>query len=61
MKSDIAETLIEDYEHGRLSRRQLASQLIGLGAALAAARERKLAKAIQGRGPSRPPGLIMWP
>ena len=36
MKPDIAETLIEDFERGLLSRRQLASQLIGLGAALAA-------------------------
>ena len=36
MKSDIAETLIENFERGLLSRRQLASQLIGLGAALAA-------------------------
>jgi catechol 2,3-dioxygenase-like lactoylglutathione lyase family enzyme len=36
MKSDIAETLIDDFERGLLSRRQLASRLIGLGAALAA-------------------------
>ena len=36
MKPDIAETLIEDFERGLLSRRQLAAQLIGLGAALAA-------------------------
>jgi catechol 2,3-dioxygenase-like lactoylglutathione lyase family enzyme len=36
MTSDIAETLIENFERGLLSRRQLASQLVGLGAALAA-------------------------
>ena len=36
MNSDIAETLIADFERGLLSRRQLASHLIGLGAALAA-------------------------
>ncbi len=36
MKTEIAETLIKDFERGLLSRRQLASQLIGLGAALAA-------------------------
>ena len=36
MKPDIAERLIEDFERGLLSRRQLATHLIGLGAALAA-------------------------
>jgi catechol 2,3-dioxygenase-like lactoylglutathione lyase family enzyme len=36
MNSDFGEALIEDFERGLLSRRQLASQLIGLGAALAA-------------------------
>jgi catechol 2,3-dioxygenase-like lactoylglutathione lyase family enzyme len=35
MKPDIAETLVEDFERGLLSRRQLASRLMGLGAALA--------------------------
>jgi len=35
MQPDIAETLVEDFERGLLSRRQLASRLMGLGAALA--------------------------
>jgi catechol 2,3-dioxygenase-like lactoylglutathione lyase family enzyme len=35
MKPDIAEALIEAFERGLLSRRQLASRLLGLGAALA--------------------------
>ncbi len=34
MQLDIAETLVEDFERGVLSRRQLASRLMGLGAAL---------------------------
>jgi catechol 2,3-dioxygenase-like lactoylglutathione lyase family enzyme len=34
MQRDIAETLVEDFERGLLSRRQLASRLLGLGAAL---------------------------
>ena len=33
MQHDIAETLVEDFERGLLSRRQLASRLMGLGAA----------------------------
>lgn len=36
MSNVIAETLVEQFEQGRLSRRQLAARLIGLGAALAA-------------------------
>jgi len=36
MQPDFAEKLVEDFERGLLSRRQLASRLIGLGAALAA-------------------------
>jgi catechol 2,3-dioxygenase-like lactoylglutathione lyase family enzyme len=36
MQSDIAETLVEDFERGLLSRRQLISRLMGLGAAIAA-------------------------
>jgi catechol 2,3-dioxygenase-like lactoylglutathione lyase family enzyme len=36
MQPDIAEKLVADFERGLLSRRQLASRLIGLGAALAA-------------------------
>jgi catechol 2,3-dioxygenase-like lactoylglutathione lyase family enzyme len=35
MQPDIADTLVEDFERGLLSRRQLASRLMGLGAALA--------------------------
>ena len=35
MQSDIAETLVEDFERGLLSRRQLVARLMGLGAALA--------------------------
>jgi catechol 2,3-dioxygenase-like lactoylglutathione lyase family enzyme len=35
MHSNLAEKLVEDFEHGRLSRRQLAARLIGLGAAMA--------------------------
>jgi catechol 2,3-dioxygenase-like lactoylglutathione lyase family enzyme len=34
MQPDIAEMLVEDFERGILSRRQLASRLMGLGAAL---------------------------
>jgi catechol 2,3-dioxygenase-like lactoylglutathione lyase family enzyme len=34
MQRDIAEKLVEDFERGLLSRRQLASRLMGLGAAL---------------------------
>jgi len=35
MQPDIAERLVQDFERGLLSRRQLASRLMGLGAALA--------------------------
>jgi len=35
MQPDIAERLVEDFERGLLSRRQLAARLMGLGAALA--------------------------
>jgi catechol 2,3-dioxygenase-like lactoylglutathione lyase family enzyme len=34
MQPDIAERLVEDFERGVLSRRQLVSRLMGLGAAL---------------------------
>ena len=34
MQPDIAETLVEDFERGFISRRQLVSRLMGLGAAL---------------------------
>jgi len=35
MSAELAEQLIEDFEQGRLSRRQLVARLIGLGAAVA--------------------------
>jgi catechol 2,3-dioxygenase-like lactoylglutathione lyase family enzyme len=35
MQSDLAAKLIDDYEQGRLSRRQLVGRLLGLGAAMA--------------------------
>jgi catechol 2,3-dioxygenase-like lactoylglutathione lyase family enzyme len=35
MRQDIAEALVADFERGLLSRRQLVSRLMGLGAALA--------------------------
>jgi catechol 2,3-dioxygenase-like lactoylglutathione lyase family enzyme len=35
MSGNLAERLVEDFEHGRLSRRQLAARLMGLGAAMA--------------------------
>ncbi len=34
MQPDIAETLVEDFQRGALSRRQLVSRLMGLGAAM---------------------------
>ena len=48
MQPDIAETLVEDFERGLLSRRQLASRLMGLGAALAVMP--RAAEASQGEG-----------
>jgi catechol 2,3-dioxygenase-like lactoylglutathione lyase family enzyme len=38
MVSDLAERLVSDFEQGRLSRRQLATRLMGLGIAMAAPR-----------------------
>jgi len=48
MQPDIAETLVDDFERGLLSRRQLVSRLIGLGAALAGIP--RSAEACQGEG-----------
>ncbi len=48
MQHDIAETLVQDFERGLLSRRQLASKLMGLGAALAVMN--RTAKAGQAEG-----------
>ena len=63
MGRDIAEQLVENFERGLLSRRQLASRLMGLGATLAMIRD---AQAGQGEGepkraPSRPPGSTTSP
>jgi catechol 2,3-dioxygenase-like lactoylglutathione lyase family enzyme len=35
MQDNMAAKIVDDFEHGRLSRRQLAARLMGLGAALA--------------------------
>jgi catechol 2,3-dioxygenase-like lactoylglutathione lyase family enzyme len=48
MQPDIAESLVADFERGLLSRRQLASRLMGLGAALAAMGRTPDAPASQG-------------
>ena len=48
MQPDIVETLVEDFERGLLSRRQLACRLMGLGAALAVMP--RAAEARQGQG-----------
>ncbi|MEQ8849961.1 VOC family protein [Botrimarina sp.] len=37
MRTDLAAKLIDDYQRGRMSRRELAHRLLGLGAAMAAA------------------------
>lgn len=37
MHTDLADKLITDFQHGRITRRQLAARLIGLGAAMATA------------------------
>jgi catechol 2,3-dioxygenase-like lactoylglutathione lyase family enzyme len=55
MQPDIADTLIEDFERGLLSRRQLASRLMGLGAALAATA--RSAEAGQGEATFQATGL----
>jgi catechol 2,3-dioxygenase-like lactoylglutathione lyase family enzyme len=50
MQPDIAETLVADFERGHLSRRQLVSRLMGLGAALSMMP--RVAEATQGEGPT---------
>ncbi len=40
MQPDIGERLVEDFERGLLSRRQLVARLMGLGAALAVSQDR---------------------
>lgn len=37
MASHLASKLLDDYDHGELSRRELAARLVGLGAAMAGA------------------------
>jgi catechol 2,3-dioxygenase-like lactoylglutathione lyase family enzyme len=48
----IAESLVQDFERGLLSRRQLVSRLMGLGAALAATGRATDALAGQEQGPT---------
>ncbi len=48
MQLDIAESLVEEFERGKLSRRQLASRLMGLGAALSVMP--RVAQASEGEG-----------
>jgi catechol 2,3-dioxygenase-like lactoylglutathione lyase family enzyme len=50
MQTEIAEALVEDFERGLLSRRQLASRLLGLGAALSVMTRAAEARAGQGQG-----------
>jgi catechol 2,3-dioxygenase-like lactoylglutathione lyase family enzyme len=49
MTHDLAERIVEDFERGLLSRRQLVSRLLGLGATLAAIQD---ARAGQAEGPT---------
>jgi len=44
MQDDIADSLVDDFERGLLSRRQLTARLMGLGAALAAIPNAALAR-----------------
>jgi catechol 2,3-dioxygenase-like lactoylglutathione lyase family enzyme len=48
MQTDLAEALVEDFEKGLLSRRQLVSRLTGLGAALVAMSRAPSALAAEG-------------
>ncbi len=54
MLPDIAERLVQDFERGLLSRRQLAARLLGLGAALVATPSG--VRAAQGDGGTLPRG-----
>ena len=47
METDIADALVDDFERGVLSRRQLVSRLTGLGAALAAMSGAAEARAVE--------------
>jgi len=54
MQAQLADKIVEDFEQGRLTRRQLVTRLMGLGAAVAAQDSNALAP--QSRKPqSRPP------
>ena len=44
MHTQLAERLVEDFEHGRISRRQLVATLAGLGAAIATGNKRAWAQ-----------------
>jgi catechol 2,3-dioxygenase-like lactoylglutathione lyase family enzyme len=48
MQTDIALTLVEDFERGLLSRRQLVSRLTGLGAAMALVSGTARAREVEG-------------
>jgi catechol 2,3-dioxygenase-like lactoylglutathione lyase family enzyme len=48
MQSDIAERLVDDFERGVLSRRQLVSRLMGLGATLAVMQDSASAQQAEG-------------
>jgi catechol 2,3-dioxygenase-like lactoylglutathione lyase family enzyme len=48
MQNDFAETLVDEYERGLLSRRQLVSRLTGLGAARAVMSRTSEAQAAEG-------------
>jgi catechol 2,3-dioxygenase-like lactoylglutathione lyase family enzyme len=44
MASDLADRIVDDFQSGRLSRRQLVARLMGLGAAIATMQDRLLAQ-----------------
>jgi catechol 2,3-dioxygenase-like lactoylglutathione lyase family enzyme len=44
MASDLADRIVDDFQNGRLSRRQLAARLMGLGAAIATMQDSLLAQ-----------------
>ena len=48
MQNEFAEMLVDDFERGLLSRRQLVSRLTGLGAALAVMSRASEAQAAEG-------------
>src|SRR3954451_17367531 len=50
MQSDIAERLVDDFKRGLLSRRQLVSRLMGLGATLAVMQQSSSAQQAEADG-----------